>query len=79
MTEPGAAETHQLLPRDGNSRQHRQHLDVLNQQTVQQAKNQDAKNPQAELEQAQLQCQTQGTAVHQPSQAKTCEIMPFSL
>ena len=64
MAEPGAGEPHQLLTTDGQASQHRRHLDVLNQQTVQQSKDQDTKNPKAELEQAQLQSQTQGTAMH---------------
>ena len=45
MAEPGAGETHQLLTTNGNSRQHRRDLDVLNQQTIQQSQDQDAENP----------------------------------
>ena len=62
---PRAGEPHQLLTINGNSRQHRRDLDVLNQQTIQKSQDQDAEDPQAELEQTQLQCKTQGTAVHQ--------------
>ena len=58
MAEPGAGKPHQLLTTHSQSRQHRRQLDVLNQQTVQQAKNQDTKNPKTELEQTQLQSQT---------------------
>jgi len=65
MAEPGAGETHQLLTTNGNSRQHRWDLDVLNQQTIQKSQDQNAKDPQAKLEQTQLQRKTQGTAVHQ--------------
>ena len=64
MTEPGTGEPHQLLTTNGDSRQHRRDLDVLNQQTIEKSQDQDAKNPQTELEQPQLHCQTQGTAVH---------------
>ena len=59
MAEPGAGEPHQLLTTNGNSRQHRRDLDVLNQQTIQKSQNQDAKNPQAELEQPQTQTKSQ--------------------
>ena len=55
MAEPDAGETHQLLTTHSNSRQHRQDLNVLNQQTIQQSQNQDAKNPQTELKQPQTQ------------------------
>jgi hypothetical protein len=58
MPEPGTGEPHQLLPPDSQGRQHRRQLNVLNQQTVQQAKDQDTKNPKTELEQTQLQSQT---------------------
>ena len=53
-----------LVTTNGNSRQHRRDLDVLNQQTIQKSQDQDAEDPQAELEQTQLQRKTQGTAVH---------------
>ena len=59
MTEPGSGETHQLLTTNGNSRQHRPDLDVLNQQTIQKSKDQDAENPQAELKQTQTQTKRQ--------------------
>ena len=59
MAEPGAGETHQLLTTNGNSRQHRRDLDVLNQQTIQKSQDQDSKNPQAELEQPQTQTKSQ--------------------
>ena len=65
MAELGAGEPHQLLTTNGNSRQHRRDLDVLNQQTIQQSQDQDAEDSQAELEQTQLQRKTQGTALHQ--------------
>ena len=61
MAEPGTGEAHQLLTTNGNSRQHRWDLDVLNQQTIQQSQDQDAKNPQAELEQTQTQSQPDTT------------------
>ena len=59
MTEPGTGEPHQLLTTNGDSRQHRRDLDVLNQQTIQKSQDQDAKNPQAELEQPQTQSKGQ--------------------
>ena len=49
MAEPSSRETHRLLTTNGNSRHHRQDLDVLNQQTIKKSKDQDAENPQAEL------------------------------
>ena len=56
---PRAGEPHQLLTTNGNSRQHRRDLDVLNQQTIQQSQDQDSENPKAELKQPQTQTKSQ--------------------
>ena len=48
-----------LVATNGNSRQHRRDLNVLNQQTIQKSQDQDAENPQAELKQPQTQTKSQ--------------------
>ena len=63
MAEPGTSEPHQLLTTNGNSRQDRRDLDVLNQQTIQKSQDQDAKDSKTQLEQPQT--QSQPKAIHQ--------------
>ena len=66
MAEPGASEPHQLLTTDGQRRQHRRQLDVLNQQTVQQSQDQDAEDAKTELEQPQTESETDSTHKNAP-------------
>ena len=54
MAEPGAGKPHQLLTTHGQGRQHRQQLDVLNQQTIQQSQDEHAKDSKTQLEQSKL-------------------------